>query len=96
MAATNLDETPGPGIFKNENFMTPDVYGFARKIVRGRVAWVELSSGDWMRGMIWGVTFRRADGGQLSHEGEGREGDPSDVFDTKAEALEYLDGFGNA
>ncbi len=98
MAETRLGENPGPGIFKNSNFMTPDVVGYARKIIRCRVAWVELSRGRGFEGEpIWGVTFRRADGGELFREPEGLEGDPSKgVFFSQRQAMKYLDGFGNA
>ena len=69
-----------PGIFRGENFMTPDVRGYYE--VKG--GWVELAHGLGFRSEpIYGVTFRDAE-----------QKDPdehSTLFHSRREALEFIE-----
>lgn len=85
-----------PQTFPGRNFVTPVILGYTRRRVRGRVAWVELSTGPGIAGSgdLYGVTFRRSGGGELWRETErGAQDDPSACFRSLREALDYIDTF---
>ena len=83
------------GTFSGANIITPDVVGYARGYFRGGVVWMELTTGKGFIGDrdYFGVAFRRPGGGALFFEPEGLEGDPSRMFTSRAEALDFMAGF---
>ena len=72
------------GVFTGRNFMTPDVIAYYRITIRGRTAYVELSSGEGMsREVIYGVTVRATGGDRLTP-------DPSTLCHSRGEATTFI------
>ena len=84
-----VTSTHKPKGFNGSNFMTPEIIGYYKRQLRGRVAYVEISHG---RGIfsddIYGVTFRWADGTELWRD---NGDDPSQCFQSHTEAMEYAE-----
>ena len=86
-----LEELPKapPGVFRGVNMLTPTPTRYFRRQLRGRTAYVELSTGTALigEGDLYGVTFRWVDGGELWRTGK----DPSTCFHSEAEALRHAE-----
>lgn len=76
---------PPAGVFRGRNFMTPDVLAFYHGKFRGRYVYVELSSGDFLGTLYFGVTVR-----PLAHA-KALDPDPSKVFNSRSDAEQYID-----
>lgn len=70
------------GVFRGQNFMTPNVRGFYK--LRTAFGWAELSEGRGMRDQpIFGVTVRDSRGEDKEHK--------SQMFEVLKEALDYIE-----
>ena len=79
---------PPRGVFRQVNFMTPNVLAYYHGNLRGKAVYVELSEGEGINHEpLFGVTFRRSNGSELWRE---PDGDLSMPFHSKAEAMAYI------
>jgi len=88
----NLKPIHKPQSFGGCNFMTPTPIGYFSRALRGRTAHVEISCGSGFAtdSMLYGVTFRWANGRELWRDIGAK--DPSTCFHSLAQALEHAAG----
>jgi hypothetical protein len=78
------------GVFRGQNFMTPEWLGYFKRMFRGVVVWIELSTGRGMSNQpIFGVSFRDSNGAHVRREDGSAIGG---CFQSRSSAMEYING----